>query len=233
MNNRATNGFYSISVKGNYIYAMWDQELGTSANKDYIYRFNKKTGNGKRLVAGSNPVIIGKYIYYIQKKIQNDYGEYHSRNTGYIYRMKLNGTAKKKVAYVGTSLNGLYQYGRQCLYSIYGDNTALYTKNGNKILRTDISVNQASTYENMTVQTKQYEFYATKSNTGYTKLYRKHMKTGKVNQIAVFNKGIISYNVCGDYVLIKACDSTEKYVVYCYSVNGKTKKKLASWTPAE
>lgn len=92
-----TNGFYNISVKGKYIYAVWDQAYGTAGSRNYIYRIAKDGSSSKRLAIGIDPVIRGNRIYYQKCKLENVSGETFTSGTEKYYSMKLNGKDKKKV----------------------------------------------------------------------------------------------------------------------------------------
>lgn len=96
LNGEETNGFYNISVKGNYIYAVWDQGYGTSEFKKYIYRIKKDGSKKQRLACGNNPVIIGNRIYYEKCKLVNE-SYSHTESTEKIYSMKLDGSNKKRM----------------------------------------------------------------------------------------------------------------------------------------
>lgn len=104
INGEESNGFYNISVKGNYIYAVWDQYYGTGATRAYIYRIKKDGSKSKRLACGIKPVIIGNRIYYEKcKEVQVDYGNFYDTETvltGKMYSMKLDGSDKKRAGTV-------------------------------------------------------------------------------------------------------------------------------------
>lgn len=101
INGKESNGFYNISVKGNYIYAVWDQYYGTGASETYIYRIAKDGSKSKRLACGDKPVIIGNRIYYEKcKVVLTEYGTKETVKTGKMYTMKLDGSNKKKAGSV-------------------------------------------------------------------------------------------------------------------------------------
>lgn len=238
LNGNSTNGFYNITVKGNYIYATWDKFYGTSGSLNYIYRFSKNGKSKKKLAMGSCPVIAGDYIYYIQEK-NNTYGG--TSPTGDIYRMKLDGTEKHKVKSVGDTSYVLYKYKNTVLYSLgYMVNDTLYTLNGNQISTENLDINFTSYpysyeygYDSINIiPSGNYNYYVKESSSPYRNLYRKNLKTGKAKKIASFND-ILSFRVCGNYIMIKCSLKNDKYGVYCLNIKKGTKKKLASWMPAE
>lgn len=50
------------------------------------------------------------------------------------------------------------------------------------------------------------------------------------------SRGIYDFYVCGQYILVRGTykeDDWYKMAAYVVKVNGKEKKKLASWVPAE
>lgn len=233
---KGTNGFYSISVNGNYIYAVWDQALGTAGAEDYIYRISKNGKSRKKLGRGTQPVLAGDYIYYIET-VKGDY-EFQQR-TGYICRMKKNGSKKERVAY-NKEASKLYSDGKQVYYSTYRSSYVLYDLKGNIYQKSTMDVAEDQNgYDTAASTISSYYYYTTKNAAGRaTQLYRQKTKGGKKNLIAKFDSGIVSWRVCGSYVMIKCKTGSyeknnERLNVYCVSANGKKKKKLASWKPAE
>ena len=98
----ATNGFSNMLIKGNYIYVVWDQYLGTNCAEPYIYRFDLKGKNRKKLACGYDFAIKGKVIYFIHCKMTYVGGQYQPEEKG-LYRMSLTGKSKKKAK--GITLN--------------------------------------------------------------------------------------------------------------------------------
>ncbi|BBF43865.1 hypothetical protein lbkm_2553 [Lachnospiraceae bacterium KM106-2] len=96
-NGQESNGFYNISVKGNYIYATWDVFYGTAASERYIYRFTKDGKKRERLACGYNPMIIGNRIYYTKCKLTYDVyeGFSYTEDIG-DYSMNLDGSQSRK-----------------------------------------------------------------------------------------------------------------------------------------
>lgn len=133
---KPTNGFSYITVKGKYIYALWEKRQGTSPMtgiKPYICRITKK-GKVKVLGRGYKPVVKGKYIYYRGCKRFEDYAWQIS---GKRMRMKLNGSGKKqihnKIKYKKRKFSGL-KIKKVYVGEQYNYNMGLYLyKNGRKI----------------------------------------------------------------------------------------------------
>lgn len=105
-----------------------------------------------------------------------------------------------------------------------------------------ISKSERNVVENESGETSaiigNYRYYSVKTSGSVTKLYRENTKTGKKQLVAEFKSGIWNWRVCDDYVMIECLTGSYqknnlKANVYCVSANGKKKKKLASWTPAE
>lgn len=240
LNGNSTNGFYSLSEKGNYIYATWDQYYGTSGCKNYIYRFSKNGKYKKKLAMGSCPVIVGNYIYYIQEK-KSSYGR--TMPTGNIYRMKLNGTKKKKIKSNVSTPCILYKYQNTILYSLgYEVSDTLYKLNG-EVLNTNnlkmIFTSYPYAYDNNSpkeIKSENYTYYVKESLSDYRKyfhkLFQKNIRTGKVKKIALF-KDILSFRLCGNYIMIKTELKNNKFGLYCINVKNGAKKKLSSWIPGE
>ena len=134
---RMTNGFYYITVKGKYIYAVWEKfqgSSGISGNKPCICRITKK-GKVKVIGYGYKPVVKGKYIYYRGCKRYEDYAWQISSKR---MRMKLNGSGKKQInsrikykkrKFFGLKIKKVY-VGEQRNYNM---NLRLY-KNGKKVV---------------------------------------------------------------------------------------------------
>lgn len=91
-----TNGFYDITVKENYIYAMWDQALGTSESRTYIYRIAKDGSGSKRLAVGVHPILYKNRIYYEKCTWDNMSGIKSTVGSGKYASMKLDGSNKKR-----------------------------------------------------------------------------------------------------------------------------------------
>lgn len=233
---RGTNGFYSLSMDGNYIYTVWDQFYGTSGSEDYIYRISKNGKSKKKLGQGTQPVIAGNYIYYIEVG-KDSYG--YQQKTGYICRMKKNGSGKKRMAY-NKEVTKLYSDGKKVYYSTYRSDHVLYDLKGKMYSKSIMNiVEDQSGYSSDAVTISGYRYYIVRNAAGKAAtLYRQKIKGNKKNVVANFESGILSYRVCGSYVMVKCTtgsytDNSAKLNVYCISANGKKKKKLASWRPAE
>lgn len=92
---RGTNGFYGICVKGNYIYALWDQYYGSDAGLPYIYRISKDGKQAEKLDMGNDYVIHGNRIYYTKcKKSIDKYGNIYTKSLG-AASMNLDGSGKR------------------------------------------------------------------------------------------------------------------------------------------
>ena len=228
---RRTNGFSDISIKGKYIYATWDCFYGSGGSANYIYRFNKNTGTAKKLATGSCPIIAGNYIYYIQEGTKKSYGK-ETKVTGKIYRMKLDGSAKKKVATVSKKIERLYKQGKKIFYSTWdSEEDVLYTIKNKETSKWDYPMHEdikSDTYMEACIGNMVYSI----GNSGKT-LYRENVISDRSNNIITMSNGIESFRVCGKYLLVKGYNASYRYVVYCCSVDGKEKVKLASWMPGE
>ena len=238
--------FESLSIKGNYIYASWDEQAGSYQHKHYICRISKDGKKVKKLARGYKPVVIGNYIYYLKTKYNASNG--NDKSTNVIVRMKLDGSSKKVVTKIAQSkeVSGLYRYGSQVVYGVtVNDKEVYYSKNGTKldqnsiVCKGNISGKDASGYT-----TGGYRYYTNaNASNGYERyyLYRENVKTGKVSEIFAVNpeegysERIVSYYVTGDYILIETfythlafqVDITK---VYCIKKNGKTKKILGEYS---
>ena len=144
--------------------------------------------------------------------------------------MKLNGSSKKKM-YTDADIKRLYTDGKKLYYSKY-QSDFLYTLDGEEISRDAPDIVADKEYSDDMVTVGNYQYYKTASGNHWS-LYRKNINTGKKNLVARF-PSISSWSVCSSYIMIKAyTNSNQKFDVYCVSVSGKSKKKLASWRAAE
>lgn len=208
-NGEGTNGFYNLTVKGNYIYATWDLALGTEYTQNYIYRFSKDGKTKKRLACGVNPVIIKNRIYYEKCTLEKTEYFTYTKSTGKIYSMKSDGTDKK---YVGKT-NMLKLKQRVWKYN-YTDSTPPLTV-GN------------------------YKYYVGKDKKTIYRYNKKTKKTNKVitypDLVVSFmvqgdyliTKGCKGKQY-GDYY-----SEFDQFITYCVTADGKTKIKLKSWAAGE
>lgn len=116
-----TNGFYEICVKGNYIYALWDQNLGSDAGLPYIYRISKDGKKTKKLAMGKNFIIKNNRIYYTKcKKWIDEYGNVGTKSLGNA-SMKLDGSGKKSEKNISMKRNTkvLWQTTEKAVESAY------------------------------------------------------------------------------------------------------------------
>ena len=61
------------NVTNQYIVTEWDKAYGTDHSNTYIYRFKRSNGkSAKKLATGRNPIVIGKYIYYVECRQYGD-----------------------------------------------------------------------------------------------------------------------------------------------------------------
>lgn len=225
-----SNGFYHLSVKGKYIYAEWDKAYGTDGSNGYIYRINKNNGNKKKITEGYSPVIKGNYIYYI-KKVKVD-SEHYSPSKE-IYRIKLDGTGKKKVANTKVKFVSLAKYGDDIAY--YTNEGKYYDIKGQRIKTDNISVTSNAYYSATNYCDEDYSYSVKNENT----LYIKDNRTGKTKKLASFeaqNAIIESYRVCGKFLMVKLYEQSETNahgLLYIVDVEQKEKKCLRKWQLAE
>lgn len=225
---------YDISIKENYIYVTCNQYVGTSSVEEYIYRISKNGKSKKQLAVGCQPVIVGRYIYYKEAEIETHGGERFSVMTGYVCRMKLNGSKKERVFY-NEDVRNLYSDGNELYYNISGSDSVLYKLNGQSVLKSKLNIIEEQDSSIPSTKIRRYR-YESDNN----RLYRLDTKTGKKNLVGRF-KSIYAWRVCGSYVIVKEyCeayyDKTEKQNInthiYCISADGKKRVKLASWYTA-
>lgn len=138
--NDWTNGFRNLTVKGNYIYATWDQFAGSGGSQTYIYQIAKDGSSMKKLACGCEMVIVGNRIYYTKCKLYDD-GYGGVTVTAGKASMRLDGTRKR------SEKRNKFQWksSQQYLYDLYqkeiigvykqGNYTYYTNSNGKKLIR--------------------------------------------------------------------------------------------------
>lgn len=142
-----TRGFSDLTVKGKYIYFVWDKFQGSEAGEVYVYRMTLDGKKRTKLACGANPIIAGNKIVYLKCKRSYDsyVGAYITESTNTICSMSLNGKNKKKCSEVATKSVNVYKY--------YGDTSTgnlggyVYTLNSDQtsITRKNTTTNKTKT----------------------------------------------------------------------------------------
>ena len=238
-----SGNFSELSIKGDYIYYVFAANyIDADCNTYYaIYRMKKDGTKEKRLAYGDSPVIIGKWIYYIEHK----YSSPETVSTGYVSKMKLDGSSKKKVKKVNAT--ALYKYGNKVLYSKSVTNdggrsnvdTYLYTMKGkkssykNKIRRYINCSREQYTYNGYTsvnthyLRVGNYVYYGKRTNLGNNNarvyhVYRKKPKGGKEKLIYNSGSNAISHLFAlSKYIYLETNSS-----IILLDANGKVVAKL-------
>lgn len=225
VNGKVGNGFYHLTVKGNYIYATWNR--GSSSYKDatYIYRFSKNGKKKKKIAVGRCPVVAGKYLYYIEGKISKT----NTLDTGNVCRVKLNGTGKKKVIKKKGQwfFQNLYSYGDTFLYSSSDSEDSLFTKAGKAKTKAKLQINENNFFRDSNCEYYSNETAERPADT----VYRKYFKDEKEEVVAQYEKSV-TFRVCGDYMIIQTVENSNS-VIYCMEIATGKKVRLAKWTPEE
>lgn len=225
--NKVGNGFYDITVKGKYIYATWNKGTDGYTDATYIYRFSKNGKTKKKLATGRSPIVVGKYIYYIEGTLADNKRD--TRDTGNLCRMKLNGKGKKKIIKnKGESyFRELYSYGSTFLYSDNYTEESLFTKKGAKKTKAKLQISENNLY-----RVGNFEYYTNGTDVQPASIiYRKDLRDGSEKVVAEYTQ-IENFMVCGKYIMIKATENRQS-VIYCFDTSKGTKKRLARWSLAE
>lgn len=195
-------------------------------------------GKKTKLALGSNPVLVGDYIYYIECKEQNE-GWKETIPTGYMSRIKTDGSKKERVHKFKNEPLQLYKAGKKVYVELRDDNgkTIFRDLKGKKFSKSKFTM---KSYANSDYSfTKGNYKYCLKNNNGKVSLRRKNTKTGKITTLITMQK-IYSVNLCGDKLMVRGFKVTNengnsqyKGHIYCMSLNGKDKHLLKKWNLAE
>lgn len=235
-------GYGNISIKGKYLYVEKSENHIDADDDTYfrIYRINKNGKKAKFLDYGRSPVIIGSWIYYFREiPARWEDGEPYTYYSGFIYKMKLNGSSKKKVCKtktkyasvlfkVGSSIvYSKVEYPSSKMYSIKGKVKSYYGKI-NRPVNCFRELNSYPSYSDETIKVRSgvYRYYACRdgSESAARSLYREKIKGGNRKCIYTDYSGfeVWWFEVRNGYIML-----------YCQG-NGKTKLVLmkadGSWT---
>ena len=156
-------GFDDVSVKDGYIYYVKADNYIDADSYTYfeVHRMKNNGKNEKMLAYGRSPLIIGNWIYYIETELVDSQEGPWTKDTGYISKMKLNGSSKKRVKYIGR-MEKLYKYGNKVLYSTERFSTGLFeSTNGKTYSLTNKTNRPISCYREL------YDSQGTKSPVSY------------------------------------------------------------------
>lgn len=134
-----TRGFSDLSIKGKYIYFVWNKFQGSEAGEVYVYRMTLDGKKRTKLACGTDPVIAGNKIVYLKcKRSYDSYVEaYVTESTNTICSMSLNGKNKKKCSEVATKAVTVSRYYGDTstgnlggyVYTLDSDQTSIIRKN--------------------------------------------------------------------------------------------------------
>ena len=209
-----------ISVKGKYVYYGLTKEYGDSDGPYFegIYRIKTNGKSEKRLAYGSDPVVVGDWIYYKEHKEGKSWGLVSSSPTGYLSRMKLDGTSKKRLMWIGkypsSTAKELFKYGNDVLYSsTYGSST-LYSLSGKQYSLWNRMRSSRSSYQRI----GSYLFY--KSGSGYSSsVYRKNASGGSEKKIYSPDSYLCYLETTSKYLALGVRDKTYVDGRYRYDAN--------------
>lgn len=226
-----TNGFSQLSVKGDYIYCVWDQNR---EGLDYIYRIKKDGSAMKKLAVGTNPVIVDSKIYYFQEVVKQSI---FTVGTGKIYKMNLDGTGKTLVRQPYSNKVVTYELCRLGDHNIayYDSYKKCYCDvNGKTIPFADIAMNGFIDSADTKFKAKNsvYRYYLDSSK---RTLYRLNTKTNTKNKVLSLSGGYIAnYTIADTYLTVKVIKSGSRYgQIYVVKNTGAGKVKLDEWLLGE
>ena len=183
--------------------------------------------------------VKGKYIYFSWNKYPGS-----EAVEAYVYRMNFNGKSRKKLACGHTPII----VGNKIVYiknkKSYDANFGRYITNSTgktySMSLTGKNKKKCSAVSTKAVTISSY--YGSKStgnlsgsvytlNSDNTSITRKNVKTGKKTKIYSNKNGITGFSVAGKYIYITCYTqkNTAQTSAYITKLNGKGKKKVASW----
>ena len=216
MGKHGGEGYNYIQIKGKYIYVEGAFANGSDGQINYIYRMTKDGKKKKRLAKGRSPILIGSYIYYMKTYYDKEMGIDYDTNV--IYRMKLDGTGKKVVKKLSKStyVESLARCDNKPVYLSGGYwATECHSMNGRKIDNTAFEVdwNLSRCYSEesgLTVADAKEGNYKYYTNKKANTLYRKNVKTGKVNKVMTCKgkESIGHFRIYGAHVMVNTSSWT-------------------------
>ena len=195
----------NISVKGKYVY----YELSKSAEDsdgscfEGIYRIKTNGKSVKRLAYGSDPIIAGNWIYY-KEWVKTNNGH---ASTGYLSRMKLDGTSKKRLMWIGKPLSmdstakELYKYGNELLYSPSYGSTTLYSLSGKQYSLWNRMRGPRRAYERVYQRIGSYLFYTSRSGNSVS-VYRRKASGGSDKKIYTLDSTLTYFSATSKYLVL-------------------------------
>jgi hypothetical protein len=231
-------GCKSLSVNGSYIYCCVDKYSGSDNSNYYIYRISKDGKKVKQLDKGYDPVVIGKYIYYVKTK--NEKNSEYDTSIG-IYRMKLDGSGKKKIWSAGEiyGIEGKTEDGKIVIAAIITGTKVSYNlldPNTGADSSFDwysglTKVTTASTYFNTQISCNGDKiWYSYSGNT----VYSQSVGSASSKKAASFSKGSIKklIDLNGYFFVVTQNSNASKAYVYISKKNGSDKKLIYSFQMA-
>lgn len=201
---KGVTDIHNISYKSGYLYFVLNRYKGSDMTCDTIYRM-KTTGSAlKKLATGSDPVIMGKKIYYLPATKHGKGGGAYTTVRG-INRMSLNGTSKKKLL-VSDQIIGFACASGRIRYQTSDD---IYTV---KTIKTDGTQTEAKIswqgnspliYSNTNKLLLAYP-----SSTYYEKLIDGKSEVGKINDYGYVYGNIKSIGCVGNYGFYRSTNVT-------------------------
>ena len=242
----------NLSIKGNYIYAVWDKANGYGVGNEepYIYRISKDGKQKKMLAAGENPIIVGDKIYYYSGKIvkfKNEIEEDRNLNDfesdGYISSMDLDGKNQKQIVKIDSKANRwrkLFKSGEKVYYE---NNKNQICDLSGKVIKESKLINTGEMFfwgfgAHETYDTKTKLKYRKTDEFGADKLQVGTYKAGKWKYKTLVQLYMLqNISVFDDYIIAKVWESVDEEQqlckIYLLDKNGKKLKELHSWIPAE
>ena len=214
-----------FAVKGDWLYLTLDDyysKHGSDKSWPYVCRIKTNGKSFKAMGQGVGSFVYGNYIYYIRwkfDKTKDEYPEYPG-----LYRMKLDGTEKKKLCSPGEYYYWAKLYNKRIYFCASTDNSTkcgIYSVNlSGKDLK-----KEATGYYTTMPYFYQNAIYMTVYNTKGDCIYKKDLKTGKVSY---FMKGMLYTGYNGEiYYSVRKGENQE---LRRYNLKKKSWKKVCSRT---
>lgn len=231
-----TNGFSYLNKKGNAFYCTYNLYYGSDGEMLSIYKITNN-GKKKRLDYGCRPVVVGNWIYYEKRKLIKDTYNTYTDSVG-IYKMKLDGSSKKKISndeyLYGVTKSNIVVENNDQIFEISLKNNKIRKKISNKKQYITRNKDYGSWFRDFEdtqtiVKVNGYTYNITEDN--QKMIQSSPSKKKRVIYQVSKNASIGSYDIFGNWLIVRVTTYGKNYNHFIYAINLKSSKKIqvAKW----